>query len=278
MKRTAPHLVFALELAALATHEILPRRHRPTARPKPDGSPVTAADRAAETAMRRAIRKTYPAHGIVGEEQPAEGPDREWQWVLDPLDGTRWFALGVPLYGVLIALLRQGAAQLGVMHLPAEGATLHAQLDGGCWYRTARDRAPRRVRTAARCRGLADARVSFADLGKREVDDPRTLAGVARVVSAARDSQWLGGCIQHMLVARGLIDVAIDTFSYPWDSAPVVACVREAGGVVSTLEGDEDNAIHGGSLVSSANRRVHEEVLAALHHRRRTRPRSRPAP
>lgn len=274
MNHPPPHLAFALKLAALATREILSRRDRPTVRPKADGSPVTAADHAAELAMRRAIRKTHPGHGILGEEQPAEGSDREWQWVLDPLDGTRWFALGVPLYGVLIALLRDGVPQLGVMHLPAAGATLHAHRDGGCWYRASGDRVARRVRTAARCRGLADARVSFADLDKRQATDPRALAGIARVVAAARDSQWLGGCSQHMLVARGLIDAAIDTVSCPWDSAPVVACVREAGGVVSNLEGDEDNAVYGGSLVSSANRRVHDQVLAALR-RARLRPRRR---
>ena len=139
-------LDFALELARLAEAEILPRFRRVSFSLKADGSEVTEADREAERAMRAAIAARFPDHAVLGEELGASGAaDARRRWVLDPVDGTVWFTLGVPTFGTLIGLLEDGEPVVGVVHFPALGETVFAARGGGCWLRRG-DAAPQRLR------------------------------------------------------------------------------------------------------------------------------------
>src|SRR5262245_14873514 len=129
-------LDFALALAEAAEAEILPVFRNCTVSWKPDGSEVTEADRRAEEVMRGIISKRFPGHLVLGEEYggPQE-PTEEPLWVLDPVDGTASFAVGLPIFGTLIGYLERGEPQVGVIHFPAMGETLYAVKGGGCWIR-----------------------------------------------------------------------------------------------------------------------------------------------
>src|SRR5205823_2775455 len=132
MNRYSAELSFAIDLAYAASREILARFPPTAVETKPDGTPLTQADRSAEAVMRKMIRAAYPAHGILGEEEGEILGDGEHQWLLDPLDGTSSFALGLPNFGTLAALLKRGYPLLGVVHLPVTSETLFAERGAGC--------------------------------------------------------------------------------------------------------------------------------------------------
>src|SRR3990170_4139065 len=128
-------LEFAVELTHPAEPHILSRYRNPTVTRKPDGTEVTDADKKGEEVMRELIGRRHPDHAILGEEFGATGSESaEWRWVLDPIDGTAAFSLGIPLFGTLVGLLRRGDPVVGVVHLPAIGETLYAGRRLGCWF------------------------------------------------------------------------------------------------------------------------------------------------
>ena len=258
-------LPFALRLAAAAEAEILPRLRQTRIEHKADGSEVTEADRAAEAAMRELIAREHPDHGILGEEGgEADGAGR-YRWILDPLDGTAWFALGVPKFGTLVALAEGDEPVLGVIHMPATAETMWAERGGGCWYRDG-DLAPRRVRVDASVTRLEQAYVSSSGVHETEMrpgrrERPLTLREVTRRAARLR---FVGDCLQHLLVARGRLHAAIDARMAPWDSAALVPCLREAGATLSTVDGDGD-PVFGGSLLAASTPELHAEILGLLH-------------
>ena len=257
-------LEFALELAGVAEVEILPRFRRVTFSLKADGSEVTEADREAERAMREAIAGRFPDHAVLGEELGRSGSESASRcWVLDPVDGTLWFTLGVPTFGTLIGLLEDGEPLLGVAHFPALGDTVYAAQGQGCWLRRGKA-APERVRVAP-CVPLRDA---FVSAGGAHGSDILPEAGIAvnltALVRGARKLRFVGDCLQHALVCQGKLHAALDTIMNPWDIAALVPCVEEAGGVVSGLSGKREGVVFGGSLVTSCDTGLHGEVLAAL--------------
>jgi histidinol-phosphatase len=257
-------LTFALELAAVAAGELVPRFHACAVARKEDGTVVTEADRVAEREMRQRIRARYPSHGIIGEEEGAIPGREDRQWVIDPLDGTTWFSLGVPKFGTLIALLEEGRPVLGVIHLPITRESVYAEIGGGCWYVRAGGRAET-VRVDDTATRLSDAFVSFSGVDGSELRSPTGRWRFAGLLRRAREIEFLGDCLQYTLVARGRFHAAIDSVMQPWDSAAVVPCIREAGGVVSTLDRQYDEVVFGGSLLASSNMRLHEEMLAAIN-------------
>jgi histidinol-phosphatase len=255
-------LDFAVELAHAAQPVILSRYRHPAVSRKPDGTEVTDADRAAETAMRELITRRYPDHAILGEEFGAVGSDgAEWRWVLDPIDGTASYSLGIPLFGTLVGLLRRGRPVVGVVHLPAIGETLCAGQGLGCWFRLP-DAPPARmqVRPAAT---LADAVVmgpvglSSVSPGEREEHFRRLLPLVRR----ASKFRFGAECLQHVVVCRGLAHAAIDPVMHPWDVAALIPCVEEAGGAVATMDGRREDVVFGGSFLSCCSEQLLREVL-----------------
>jgi len=266
MKNPSSLMSFALELASIASAEILPRFPARTLHHKQDGSVVTDADWAAERAMRERIKKMYPSHGVMGEEEEEFIGSEKLQWILDPLDGTRAFTLGIPMFGTLIGLLEEGMPRLGVIHLPVTNESLYAEVGKGCWYRRgAMD--PVSVFVEKNVSELTNATVSLwgvncSELRRGTESHHYHLQGV---LDDACHLEFIGGCVQHLLVAKGDLHAALDAKMYPWDTAAVVPCIREAGGVVSTLDGDYENVVFGGSLLSSCNRQLHEEVIRSLN-------------
>jgi myo-inositol-1(or 4)-monophosphatase len=218
--------------------------------------PVTAADRAAEQAMRTLIRQKFPAHGIIGEEFGAERSDAEYVWVLDPIDGTKSFISGMPAWGTLICLTRTGRPVFGMVHQPFIGERFSG--DGlAAWYRgPAGDRALR-VRP---CNALADA-ILYTTSPRLMNTTDRT--AFARVEQKVRLSRYGGDCYSYCMLAAGYVDIVIETELKPYDVAALIPIIRGAGGVVTTWDGGAPEAA--GRIVASGDRRTHEAALALLN-------------
>ncbi|RAI43734.1 histidinol-phosphatase [Rhodoplanes roseus] len=217
--------------------------------------PVTAADRAAELAMRALIRDMFPGHGIVGEEFGADRPDAEYVWVLDPIDGTKSFISGMPAWGTLIALTRKGRPVFGMMHQPYYGERFSG--DG----EAAQYRGPRAERTlmVRPCESL-DRAVLFTT-------SPRLMnaadrAAFGRVEETVRLSRYGGDCYAYCMLAAGHIDLVVETELKPYDVAALIPIVAGAGGIMTTWEGEP--AETGGRIVAAGDRRVHAAALKIL--------------
>lgn len=257
-------LAFALQLAEAAEAEILPLYRNVTVSRKADGSEVTEADRKAEAAIRQLIAERYPEHGIIGEEFGTSESAARHQWVIDPVDGTAWFTLGVPLFGTLVALLEDGEPVVGVVHLPVQGETVYAAQGSGCWFRTRTEK--RRRVTVSPAVPLPEAAISASGIHASDIkptgDKSYRLTSVIRQAGKFR---FCGDCSQHALVCRGNLHVAIDPVMAPWDIAALVPCVEEAGGVATSIHGERASIIYSGSLITSCDRALHEEVLNLLN-------------
>ncbi|MHC4549354.1 MAG: histidinol-phosphatase [Planctomycetota bacterium] len=211
---------------------------------KADGTPVTRADRDAETILRARIRAAFPADGIVGEEFGEEEGTSGRRWILDPVDGTKSFTRGVPFFGTLLGLEEQGRATLGVVALPALDETVYAARGKGAWWRRAgrlrraRVSAVHRLDEALLC---TTSRGGFVRAGERAL--------YRRLQEAVRLDRGWGDCYGHVLVATGRADVMVDPRLAVWDCAPLPPILEEAGGVFMDLAG---RATHrGGSGIST---------------------------
>lgn len=219
---------------------------------KGDGSPVTLADREAEALLRRQIEARWPDHGILGEEFGSTREDAEVRWILDPIDGTRSFMRGVPLYGVLIGIEVAGDPVVGVTHFPALSETVAAGQGLGCRW----NGEPCRVSPVTT---LERSLVLTTDV-ERILSRPQG-AGWRRLQQRASFSRSWGDCYGHALVATGRAEAMVDPVLSPWDAGPFMTILTEAGGRFTDLEGRA--TLHGGSGVSS-NGILHDELLEVL--------------
>lgn len=256
-------LEFALELSHAAGEFILPRWNNTPIEFKADGTVVTEADRGAEQLLRALIGTRFPEHTILGEEHGGEWTrDAEHLWILDPIDGTSAFTIGLPVFGTLIGYLRRGEPVVGIIGAHALGETVYAARDGGCWVR--RDGSqPKRVHSSA-VTDLAQA-VATGTLPRTDMDpcnpDPSFRASwLYRDVRLFRGS---ADCISYALICKGSLDVAFDSRMKPWDIAALVPCIREAGGIATALDGSED-VVWQPNLIASANAELHGKVLERI--------------
>jgi histidinol phosphatase-like enzyme (inositol monophosphatase family) len=219
---------------------------------KGDGTPVNVAERDAETVLRDRIGGAYPGHGILGEEFGETNPGASVRWILDPIDGTRSFVRGVPLYGVLIGVEVDGVPSVGVAHFPALRETVGAARGHGCTW----NGRPARVSSV---RDLSESAALTTD--PVELLEGRSAAAWERLVRETSLARTWGDCYGHILVATGRAEIMIDPILSPWDAAPFVPILEEAGGRFTDLAGDP--RFDGGSGIST-NRILHDEVLELL--------------
>ncbi len=259
------HLELARRLAREAAGVIMPFFRSVAVEHKRDGTEVTEADRRAEEHIRAALMRAYPAAAVLGEEFGGDQlPVSGDQWIVDPLDGTASFALGLPTFGTLIGLLREGDPVVGVVHMPALGETVYAAKDAGCWFELAGE-TPTRLQIAP----VGSLGKAFVSAGGLHASILQPVPGLRpypldKVVAGAKKFRVVSDCIQHVLVCRQRLHVAIDPVMSPWDSAALVPCVREAGGVVCSLTGECENVVFAGSLLSAADRSLQQEVVSLI--------------
>lgn len=218
--------------------------------------PVTAADRSAEAAMRALIRKSFPDHGIIGEEYGNERTEAQFVWVLDPIDGTKSFISGMPAWGTLIALMRDGEPVYGMMSQPFTRE--HFTGDG----RASRYRGPtgeRDLRTR-RCGALSEA-ILMTTSPLLMSESERVAFG--RVEKTVQLSRYGGDCYAYCMLAAGHVDLVIESGLKPFDVIPLIPIIAGAGGVVTTWDGGP--AKNGGRVVAAGDKRVHEAAMKVLN-------------
>ena len=195
---------------------------------KPDATPVTIADREAEGIIRSALLRAFPDHAILGEELGREGSG-EFLWLVDPLDGTKSFVRGTPFFSTQIALMHAGELVLGVSHAPAFGETMWARRGGGAFF----DGKPVRV---ADTRALADAVLSIGNI-KSLTRDAKHWNAMGELVRELNRVRGYGDFCHYHLLARGALDIVVESDVNILDIAALAVAVREAGGVFTDLDG-----------------------------------------
>jgi histidinol-phosphatase len=243
----------AAELARI-TGAVAMRHYRShlTVETKADGSPVTIADRAAEEAARAWVRSRFPADGILGEELGEERPGAPRRWIIDPIDGTKSFVRGAPLWGSLVALCEGEQVLAGAAYFPAVDELVAAAPGAGCWWNGSRCR----VSTIG---ALGEATVLTTDERFRE--RPAREAGWRALSHAAAVSRTWGDCFGYLLVATGRAEAMCDPIMSPWDAAALQPIIEEAGGVFTDWLGV--STAFGGSAVAT-NRALAVDVRTLL--------------
>ncbi|MCH2667125.1 MAG: inositol monophosphatase family protein [Deinococcales bacterium] len=255
MSDLSKYIDFAVETAHLAGKETLHLFQSGVETEfKVDNTPVTEADRRSELLIRSRIEDTFPNHGVLGEEFGEMGSGESHRWVIDPIDGTKAFSRGVPLYGVLIGLEIEGNIEVGVSHFPGLGETVYAASGVGCFWNG------RRCNVAGTT-SLEHAYLSCTDPSPNQFAKYEKGDSFARMQEAVYHRAGWSDAYGHALVATGRIEVMLDPILEPWDAAPFPVILREAGGYFGDWEGTE--TIYGREGMSTT-RVLLEEVLKTI--------------
>ena len=225
---------------------------------KPDRTFVTQADTAIERAIRARILAAHPDHGLVGEEYGTEAGDAATRWYIDPIDGTHNFIRGVPLFGTLLAVERDGELQAAVLSAPALRERWWARRGGGAWARAADDPTPRRMHVS-RVASLADAQILYGS--GHNIEASGRAPGFHDLLGDVWRERGFGDFWGYALLAEGAAEAMVEVDLSTWDAAAPMVLVEEAGGRATDLDGRR--AIDTGSFVVS-NGLLHDEVLARL--------------
>jgi inositol-phosphate phosphatase/L-galactose 1-phosphate phosphatase/histidinol-phosphatase len=248
-------MALAMEMAARARTIVLAHYGAaPDVVAKDDQSPVTIADRECEAAMREMINARFPDHGIYGEEYGVENADAEFVWVLDPIDGTKAFITGKPLFGTLIGLFKDGAAHLGVMDNPALDE-IWAGAPGG----------------PATCNGVPVSARACADLADAWLcsTSPQMHLGInfdrfERLRHACRYELYGSDCYSYGMMAKGRVDLVCEASMQPYDYAALIPIVEAAGGRMTDWSGAPLGLAGDGTVIAAGDPALHAAALAIL--------------
>ena len=219
--------------------------------------PVTEADRGAERVMTRALRAAFPSHGIVGEEFGRQPGDGRFEWVIDPIDGTRAFIMGSPLWGTLIGVRENGAPYLGIMNQPFTRERFWS--DATASFMRMGDGPARRIKTRG-CAALDQAILTSTHPDLFEgLAQQKTLA---KLKSAVRMTRYGGDCYGYCLLAAGHVDLIVESGLKPYDIVALIPIIERAGGRITTWDGK--SATEGGDIVASGDPRLHEAALELI--------------
>lgn len=218
--------------------------------------PVTAGDREAEAAIRRILDADFPDHGILGEEYGAKNLDARFVWVIDPIDGTRAFISGLPVWGTLVGLMENGIAQSGFMHQPYTDELYVA--DGGQSWLIEKGGAPKKLATRQNVE-LQNATLFTTSPALYEGAEAE---GFKRLESRTKLARYGTDCYGAVMVASGYADIFIEPGLQPYDIVALIPIIEQAGGVVTTVEGGR--AESGGTILAAGSKALHEEALQAF--------------
>jgi len=224
---------------------------------KGDESPVTVADKGAEELIRERLADTFPKDGILGEEHGTKESENGFRWILDPIDGTKSFISGVPLFGTLIGLEYEKECVLGICDFPGLNETVYAAKGGGTWWQRGSKTAKRTH--VSQVDDLSKARFCVTSFTRWH--DPRTVHAMNTLSTSVGLARGWGDCYGHILVATGRIDLMVDPNISPWHVGALVAILQEAGG--HFLDWDGTCSIYTGHGFSS-NEKLKDEVLGIL--------------
>jgi histidinol phosphatase-like enzyme (inositol monophosphatase family) len=254
-----PDRSFFYRLAEAAKAETLPRFRAGVDVVNKEASgfdPVTEGDRAAEAAVRALIEAEFPDHGILGEEYGNVGLDREHVWVIDPIDGTRAFISGVPVWGTLIGLQSNGRAIMGLIDQPFTGERYFA--DGSSSHYSGPD--GEKTLQVRDCGDLSKA-ILFTTSPHLFVGDE--IARYREIESQVRLFRYGTDCYAYALLAGGHVDLVVETVLKPYDVGGIIPVIEQAGGIITTWDGGRPEM--GGSIIAAGSRRVHEQAMAILN-------------
>ena len=257
---TTDDATFFRMIAQASAEAALPYfRHDPSIENKADGGfdPVTEGDKAVERAIRELIGTHFPGHGILGEEYGLENPDSRYRWVIDPIDGTRAFICGLPVWGTLVGLLDDGDAIAGMMAQPFTKELFWAGRDGEGHY--SGPNGERRLETRA-TETLDHAILLTTDPYLHKGADADAYGGLEAAVKLKR---YGTDCYAYAMLAAGHVDVVCETGLHPYDIVGLIPLIERAGGVVTLWDGGAAEA--GGKILASANQRLHEAALTILN-------------
>jgi histidinol phosphatase-like enzyme (inositol monophosphatase family) len=259
-------LSFAHELADLSGPAVMQHFRKPiSVENKASGGafdPVTKADRGAERVISQALKARFPDHGMVGEEYGSRNAASRYQWVIDPIDGTRAFIMGSPLWGTLIGLLDDGQPSVGLMDQPFTGERYWSAASAS--YLQKRGGKPKRIKTRA-CPRLEDAILTSThpDL----FEGAHQEQAFASLKSRVRMTRYGGDCYGYALLAAGFVDLIIESGLKSYDIVALIPIIERAGGRITTWDGQP--ATSGGSVVASGDPRLHDAALTAIAKSRR---------
>jgi len=258
----ADRLQFALDTSARAAELILSYYHlgNIAVELKADQTPVTAADQGAEQLMRAEILKAFPQDGVLGEEFGETPGTSGYRWILDPVDGTKSFISGVPLFGTLVGVEHNGEPVIGLSRFPALNEVVYASKGQGAWRKIG-DAEPKRAQVRSTAR-LEDGLFTFTSVGTWDVIGK--LDAFTRLCKTARLTRGWGDCYGHCLVATGRADVHVDPIMSLWDAAALLPILTEAGGLF--LNWDGESTTTGGNGISTTAA-LKDQVLDLLHGR-----------
>jgi len=254
-----PDRSFFNRLAEAAKAETLPRFRSGldvTNKLSSGFDPVTEGDRAAEVAIRALIEEHFPDHGILGEEHGNVGLDREYVWVIDPIDGTRAFISGGPVWGTLIGLQRDGRAIMGMIEQPFTGERYFADANGSIYSGPEGER-----RLQVRDCGALTNAILFTT-------SPHLFVGVEmekyrEIESQVRLFRYGKDCYAYALLAAGHVDLVIENSLKPYDVGGIIPVIENAGGIITTWDGGRPE--NGGSIIAAGSRAVYEQAMAVLN-------------
>lgn len=254
-----PDIAFFDAIAEAAAAETLPRFRIPvTIDNKHAGGfdPVTEADRAAEKAIRDLISERYPEHGILGEEHGDVGLDRDYVWVIDPIDGTRAFISGLPVWGTLVGLYHKGQAVMGMMDQPFTGERFIAKPGEAIVKRSGET-----SRLSTRKNVALDQAIMMTTSPK--IFSEELEPSYKRIESSVQLARYGCDCYAYAMVASGHIDLVVEADLKPYDVGGLIPLVEQAGGVMTTWSGGRPEM--GGTIVASGSAALHETVLELLN-------------
>lgn len=225
---------------------------------KADQSPVTIADRETEAALRKLLAERVPDHGVIGEEQATTNPDADYVWVLDPIDGTKRFITGNPLFGTLIALLRDGRPILGVIDMPMLGERWIGAKGRPTAFSSATSTSEARARP---CPGLNRAALASTS---PEMFEGGNEDAFERVRKATKLTQYGGDCYSYGLLASGFTDVVIEAGLGTYDYMALAAVIEGAGGIITDWDGKTLDLNSDGRVVAAGDTACHADALKHL--------------
>ncbi len=223
---------------------------------KEDSSPVTIADKQIESLLREKIRSEFPDHGIIGEEEADENLISKYRWVIDPIDGTRSFITGNPLFGILLSLVAEDEFLLGLMDLPMSQERWWAILDGGSFYK------------GKRCSTSSTQKIEKSRLvcTSPAIFSTEELNQFHNLAKSVRFERYGGDCFNYGALACGWVELVAEASLQFYDIAALVVIIEEAGGIVTDWSGDPVRMGWDGTVLAAANLDLHEQALELLNY------------